>query len=288
MDMTTDSADVAVTPVADSYVYRRHALAVRVMHWINVLALTILLMSGLGIFNAHPALYWGNSSYSGNPPILELTAADLPDGDKRGVTRIFGHEFVTDGVLGVSAQASGQRAIRGFPWWMTIPDGQWLSMSRTWHFFFAWVLVLNGLAYILYSLLTRHLARNLAPTRVDLAGIRQSIVDHLHFRHPGGEASRRYNVLQKFAYLTVIFVLLPLTILMGLGMSPWLNGIWPGWVGVFGGRQSARTIHFVCAWLIVAFALVHVFEVIITGLFNNLRSMITGRYRVDGRRNETK
>ena len=275
-----ENAEASAVPVAGDYVYRRHALAVRIMHWVNVVALTILLMSGLGIFNAHPALYWGQSSYNGKPPVLELTAADTPDGDKRGVTRILGHEFATDGVLGVSAQPNGQRAIRGFPWWMTIPDMQWLSMSRAWHFFFAWVLLLNGLAYIVYSLLTRHLSRDLAPTRFDLAGIRQSIVDHLHLRHPAGEASKRYNVLQKFAYLAVIFVLLPLTILMGLGMSPWLNTVLPGWVGWFGGRQSARTIHFVCAWLIVAFVLVHVFEVIITGLFNNLRSMITGRYRV--------
>ena len=275
-----DNAEASAVPVAGGYVYRRHALAVRIMHWINVVALTILLMSGLGIFNAHPALYWGQSSYNGKPPVLELTAADTPAGDKRGVTRILGREFATDGVLGVSAQPNGQRAIRGFPWWMTIPYMQWLSMSRTWHFFFAWVLVLNGLAYIAYSLVTRHLSRDLAPTRFDLAGIRQSIVDHLHFRHPAGEASKRYNVLQKFAYLAVIFVLLPLTILMGLGMSPWMDTVLPGWVGWFGGRQSARTIHFVCAWLIVAFVLVHVFEVIITGLFNNLRSMITGRYRV--------
>ncbi|MEO8847721.1 MAG: cytochrome b/b6 domain-containing protein [Casimicrobiaceae bacterium] len=282
-----EQADDSVMPVAGGYVYRRHALAVRIMHWINVVALTILLMSGLGIFNAHPALYWGLSSYNGKPPVLEMTAVDTPNGDKRGVTRILGHEFATDGIFGVSAQANGQRAIRGFPWWMTIPDGQWLSMSRSWHFFFAWLLVINGIVYIGYSIRSRHLARDLAPTRRDVAGIRQSIVDHLHFRHPGGEESKRYNVLQKFAYLFVIFVLLPLIILMGLGMSPWLDGVWPGWIGLFGGRQSARTIHFVCAWLIVAFVLVHVFEVIVTGLFNNLRSMITGRYRVSGSKHET-
>ncbi len=275
-------AQVAALPVAGGYVYRRHALAVRVMHWINVVALTILLMSGLGIFNAHPALYWGKSSYNGEPPVLQMTAVDTPQGGKRGVTRILGHEFSTDGVLGVSKQAGGQLAIRGFPWWLTIPDAQWLSMSRAWHFFFAWVLVINGLAYVGYSLLTRHLARDLAPTRVDLAGIGRSIVDHLHFRHPHGEESKRYNVLQKFAYLAVVFVLLPLTILMGLGMSPRVNALWPGWVDLFGGRQSARTIHFICAWLIVAFVAIHVFEVIITGLWNNLRSMITGRYRVSG------
>ena len=274
------SVDAVPAVKGSGYVYRRHALAVRIMHWINVVALTILLMSGLGIFNAHPALYWGLSSYTGKPPVLSMTAVDAPGGDKRGVTYILGHAFDTDGVFGVSKQPTGQRAIRGFPWWMTIPDMQWLSMSRAWHFFFAWVFVLNGLAYVAYSAWTRHLARDLVPTRVDWSGIGRSIVDHLKFRHPQGEAATRYNVLQKLAYLTVIFVLLPLTILMGLGMSPRIDSVFAGWVGVFGGRQSARTIHFICAWLIVGFVLIHVFEVIITGLWNNLNSMITGRYRV--------
>jgi thiosulfate reductase cytochrome b subunit len=102
----------------------------------------------------------------------------------------------------------------------------------------------------------------------------------LRFRHEKGEAATRYNVLQKLAYLIVIFVLLPLVILMGLAMSPRIDTLFTGWVDLFGGRQSARTIHFIAAWLIVAFVLIHVFQVIVTGLWNNLRSMITGRYRI--------
>ena len=123
-------------------------------------------------------------------------------------------------------------------------------------------------------------ARDLAPTSSDLRSIGQSIVDHLKFKHPTGEAAKRYNVLQKLAYLAVIFVLLPLIILMGMAMSPWLDSLWPGWIDVFGGRQSARTIHFVAAWLLVAFVLIHVFEVIVSGFWNHLRSMITGRFRI--------
>ena len=136
---------------------------------------------------------------------------------------------------------------------------------------------------LLRRLLDRERATSRAislPTRADFRGIGASIVDHLRFRHPTGEAAKRYNVLQKFAYLVVIFVLLPLIILMGFGMSPWLDTLFAGWVGWFGGRQSARTIHFIVAWLLVAFVLIHVFEVIVTGFWNNLRSMITGRYRV--------
>ena len=262
------------------YLYKRHRLAIRVMHWINVLSATILLMSGLQIFNAHPALYWGKSSYTGRPPILALTSKEDGDGKVTGITRVLGHDFDTTGVLGASANAEGEIVARGFPSWMTIPDSAWLSMARSWHLFFAWLFAINGVAYVAYSIATRHLARDLAPTRTDWRSIGQSIKDHLRFRHAKGEAAKEYNVLQKLAYLSIIFGVLPLLILMGLAMSPWANTIVPGWVDLFGGRQSARTLHFVAAWLLVGFVLVHVFEVIITGLWNNLRSMITGKYRV--------
>ncbi len=265
---------------AGSYLYYRHTLPVRVMHWINVIALTIMFMSGLRIFNSHAELNWGKSSYDGTPPVLTISSRASPNGEITGYTRIFGHEFDTTGVLGVSKAANGRPDRAAFPSWLTIPGYKFLSMARAWHFFFAWVFVVNGIAFVLYAHFSRHLQRDLAPTGADLKGIGASIKDHLMFRHPSGEAARRYNVLQKFAYLIVIFVLLPLIILMGFAMSPWLDSLFAGWVDLFGGRQAARTIHFIVAWLLVAFVLIHVFEVVITGLWNNLRSMITGRYRV--------
>ena len=264
-----------------TYLYYRHTLPVRVMHWINVIALTILLLSGLNIFSAHPALYWGKSSYTGRPPVFEITATEDADGDLVGVTRIFGHEFDTTGLLGASAGPGGDPMPRAFPSWLTIPDSRWLAMARRWHLFFAWVFVINGLCYVGYSVAARHFARDLAPSASDWRSIGRSIVEHLRFKHPTGEAAKRYNVLQKLAYLAVIFVLLPLVILLGLAMSPWLDALLSGWVDVFGGRQSARTLHFIVAWLIVAFALIHVFEVIVSGFWNHLRSMITGRYRIE-------
>src|SRR5437764_5868518 len=91
-----------------SYLYYRHTLPVRVMHWINVIALTILLMSGLNIFSAHPALYWGKSSYTGRPPVLEIESVTDASDRVTGVTRIFGHEFVTTGLLGASNGPNGQ------------------------------------------------------------------------------------------------------------------------------------------------------------------------------------
>lgn len=259
--------------------YRRHALPVRIMHWVNVVALTLMLLSGLCIFNSHPALYWGQSSYSGRPAWLEIGATQAADGRISGYTRVFGRSFDTTGVLGVSSDA-GQMYVQGFPSWLTLPGHQWLAMARAWHFFFAWLFLVNGLCYVGYTIASRHLARDLWPTGADLRGIGRSVLDHLRFRHPAGEAAKRYNVLQKFAYLVVVFVLLPLIVLMGLGLSPRLDTLFGGWVGLFGGRQSVRSIHFIVAWALVAFVLIHVFEVIVTGLWNNLRSMITGRYRV--------
>ena len=249
------------------------------MHWTNVISLTILLMSGLMIFNAHPSLDWGHVSDNGKT-LLNITSRDAGNGQLTGITRVFGYEFNTTGLLGASKNAEGKPNDVAFPHWMTIPGFYSLSDARYWHFFFAWLFVLNGIAYVLYSMVSRHLQRDLLPTQSEVRGIGRSIIDHILFKHPQGEDAKRYNVLQKLAYLVVIFVLLPGIIIAGWAMSPWLNSILPGWVDWLGGRQSARTLHFLLAWMLVAFVGIHVFEVIISGLWNHLRSMITGHYRI--------
>lgn len=274
--MTTESQ-----AVHSAYFIYRHKLPIRIMHWINVLCFIVLLMSGLNIFNAHAALNIGKSSYNGQAPILEINAVQTNTGQLIGYTTIFGHKFNTTGVFGASEGANGRMLQRGFPTWMTIPGSQWLSMARRWHLFFAWLFVLNGISYVTYSFLSKHVQRDLLTTKSDRATIWQSIKDHARFKHASGEDAKRYNVLQKIAYLSVIFILLPLIILMGWGMSPFLNSLIPGWVDLFGGRQTARTIHFIVAWLLVSFVFIHVFLVITTGFWNNLRGMITGQYKID-------
>ena len=261
--------------------FYRHAVLVRVTHWLNAGVLLVMLMSGLQIFNAHPALYWGKQSDFAHP-FFSLTAIQNSAGAiVQGITQLGPWQFDTTGVLGAS-RVDGMMTARGFPDWATLPGPQWLAMGRVWHFFFAWLFVINGAIFAVYAFARGHV-RDLAPNGRDLRNLRHEIVEHLKLRFPKGEAARRYNVLQKLAYLVVIFVLLPLIILMGIAMSPWLDSMLPGWVDLFGGRQAARTLHFVAAWLLVAFVAIHVFEVIVSGLWNHLRSMITGRYRIHGK-----
>lgn len=277
-------ADVRFRPDQSRTIYR-HTLPIRLMHWINVLAMFVLLLSGLQIFNAHPALYWGNTS-DFDRPVLALGAFQTPEGELRGQTTLVGHAFDTTGVLGAS-KVNGELQPRAFPTWLTIPGPQWLAMARRWHFFFAWLFVLNGLAYVGYSLIGPHFRRDLKPTGTDWRGIGRSIVDHALLRHPKGEAAARYNVLQKLAYLIVAFVLGPLIVLMGLAMSPRMATVL-GWVlDLVGGRQSARTIHFIIAAFFVAFLLVHLFEVLVSGAANEIRSIVTGRFRITVAKGDT-
>lgn len=278
-------AEQAPTQWVRRVVYR-HTLPLRIMHWINAICLLILLGSGLQIFNAHPALYWGQRSMF-DRPWLSLGATQSRDGKLRGVTAIGTHRFDTTGWFGAS-NANGQLTVRGFPTWATIPGPQWLAMGRAWHFFFAWIFVINGVCFFAYALWTRHLSRDLIPTRRDWRGIGRSILDHALLRHPHGEAAARYNVLQRLAYLIVIFFFGGGVVLMGLAMSPRLDSVLGWLVDAVGGRQSARSIHFLFAMGFIAFFLIHIFEVIVTGVGNNLRSIITGRYAIDAEaRDET-
>ncbi|PDS76201.1 cytochrome b/b6 domain-containing protein [Rhizobium sp. L43] len=259
----------------------RHSLVVRLSHWVNVLCLTLLLFSGLQIFNAHPALYWGQYGADNDPSFISMEAID--DGDQvKGLTHLGSLTFDTTGLLGLS-DVDGEATARGFPSWLTVPSYQDLSAGRRWHFFFAWLFVLNGLVYLVYGLVSRHFRRDLAPSGNELrpTHLGHEVVNHIRLRFPKGPEARHYNTLQKLTYLLVIFLLLPLMVATGLTMSPGFNAVAPWLLDVFGGRQSARTLHFLTAFSLVAFVVVHVAMVILSGVFNNLRSMITGYYAIE-------
>lgn len=257
----------------------RHSRVTRITHWINVLAISLLLTSGLQIFNAHPALYWGQASHFAEPWI-SMKAVTRGD-EMIGVTKVGSLTLETTGLFGYSGKV-GMREPRGFPAWATLPQYRSLADGRHWHFFFAWVFVINGLIYLGANLANGHL-KSLVPSRaqLDLKHLWQEIQDHARLRFPKGEEARHYNGLQKLAYGGVVFALLPLMLLTGLTMSPGMNAALPWLVDLFGGRQSARTLHFISASLIVGFILVHLVMVVVSGLRNNLRSMITGRYAIE-------
>ena len=242
MDAPASSGAVGATPLV-----KRHRLSTRLWHWVSAVAVIVMLMSGLMIFNAHPRLYWGHYGANPDPAWLELPQ---------------------------------------FPGWATIPSTYDLAGARRWHLAFAWVFGTSLVAYLLWSALNGHLWRDLLPRARELAPrhLWQDIRDHARLRFPIGEAARHYNVLQKLSYGAVVLLLLPLLVLSGLAMSPAMDAAWPWLVDMFFGRQSARSVHFICAGLIALFIAVHLLMVLLAGPLNELRSMITGWYRLPSER----
>lgn len=226
---------------------RRHRLSTRLWHWLNVALFATLFMSGLGIFNAHPRLYWGQFGANFDHAWLELER---------------------------------------FPGWITLPGHYSLALSRRWHLSAAPIFAFALLAYMLWSLVNRHFSRDLAFRRGELAPghVWRDVIDHARLRFPVGEVALRYNVLQKASYNLVLFLLLPALILSGLAMSPGMNAAWPWLIDLFGGRQSARSVHFIAVWAMIAFIVVHVLMVLLAGPVNEVRSMVTGWYRVPSER----
>jgi thiosulfate reductase cytochrome b subunit len=250
----------------------RQRLITRVTHWIWAVSLFFLLLTGLQIFNAFPSLHIGKESgfdYDNAVFAIETRQNGL---DLQGITRIFGAEFDTTGILGAS---NGEA--RAFPWALTIPSKQSLATGRVIHFFFAWVLVITLTVWLIASALNGHL-RQLVPSMTDLRALPRDIADHarLRFHH-----TARYNVLQKLAYASVLFLALPLMIATGLSMSPGFNATAPWLLDVFGGRQTARSLHFLTMLALLGFFVVHMLMILAAGPFNEIRSIITGWYRTD-------
>jgi Ni/Fe-hydrogenase b-type cytochrome subunit len=268
--MAEPDPPAASSPPARIY---RHRLPTRAWHWVNAVTLLILLMSGLMIFNAHPRLYWGQ--YGANLDHAWFAIGATPD---TGYIRFGETRIETTGVLGRWTDGQGAEQTWAFPGWATIPTTYDLASGRRWHLFFAWVLSISLSLYMVWSLIGGHIRRNLHVRRAEWSPrhIWQDIKDHARLRLPRGQAAARYGILQKLSYIGVIFVLLPLMILTGLTMSPGMDAAWPWLLDVFGGRQSARSIHFIAAWTLVLFFLVHIAMVFLAGPLNEVRSMVSG------------
>ncbi|MEO6199363.1 MAG: cytochrome b/b6 domain-containing protein [Sphingomicrobium sp.] len=276
-DPIETSVDDEPAPAAASEIVYRHRWPTRLWHWTNALAVFIMLMSGLMIFNAHPRLYWGQYGANADYAWLEIGG----QGD-RGTLRVVDVTIPTTGVLGRWNNSEGQLQARAFPYWATIPSQYNLAGARIWHFLFAWFLVIPGLLFWMASFLNRHFQRDLKPKKGELkpAHIWDDIKQHARLKFPTGQAARDYNILQKISYISVIFIMLPLIVLTGLTMSPGMDAAWPWLLDIFGGRQSARSIHFIVAMMLLGFIIVHLVMVVLAGPINEVRSMITGRYRL--------
>jgi thiosulfate reductase cytochrome b subunit len=282
--ITDDSARPVAKPTKTRgpLIYRQ-SIFTRLTHWVWVFCLFFLLFSGLNIFNAHPTLYFGQQSSFPNlqteKPQFNAAWLDIgavnTDAGPRGQTTILGHSFDTTGVLGLSGDPFDPSGYRAFPSWLTIPNWYDLASARVVHFFFAWLLVATLLVWLLASILNRHI-REIPPSLADLRHLPADIGSHLKLRFDHG---RHYNGLQKIAYSVVLFVMFPLIVATGITMSPGMDSWAPWLTELFGGRQTARSIHFITVCCFVLFLVIHILMMILAGPFNELRQMITGRYR---------
>jgi Ni/Fe-hydrogenase b-type cytochrome subunit len=216
---------------------KRHSLSTRLWHWINAISLIVLFMSGLNISNAHRRLYWGE--------------------------------------WGFAPQDAWMHVPR-YPGWATIPNYYSLAAARDWHVLFAWVFAVSLLLFMLAALRNGHFRRDIAARRGEwsIDAIGADIRAHLRFDFRARWG--KYNFLQKTSYALVLFVLLPLMIVTGMAMSPGMDATWPFLSQVFGGRQSARSIHFIAAWALLIFAVLHVLLVLLNKPVKAVLEMITG------------
>ena len=209
-----------------------------------MVAFCYLVVSGIHIFLDFPELYWGKVGFQGHDAVFKLSD------------------------WGISWDEAGAMGNR-----------RW---GRNYHFLFAWISVINGTIYVGWNLWNKYFHKNLFLGRNELnwQSLKTDFVDHVRLRVSKGTSVGRYSGLQKISYLIVIFILSPFMILSGLAQMPAFTAISPELIDLFGGRQTARTLHVICMLWMILFLVVHVVEVFVAGAVNEIRSMITGKYVV--------
>jgi thiosulfate reductase cytochrome b subunit len=236
-------SSVSVAPATTT---PRHSALVRATHWITTLCFFALLVSGMEIVISHPRFYWGETGNVLTTPLFQMP---IPS-SRRLVPTGYGY---------------------------VLPDQN--GWSRALHFQSAWIVVLTGFLYVIWGLATGHFRNGLLPAKRDVSwrSFSTVIASHLRFRRPSEEQAWSYNVLQRLTYLFVIFILFPLVIWTGLAMSPAFVSAFPATVTLLGGRQTARTLHFLISLALTLFLLVHVGLVALAGFKSRMRAMITGQ-----------
>jgi thiosulfate reductase cytochrome b subunit len=228
---------------------RRHAGFVRLTHWLTTLAFFALLVSGVEVLLSHPRFYWGET---GNVEETPLFIIPVPASRSTVPT---GYDYV-------------------------LPDQN--GWSRYLHFQSAWLLAFTGVAYLAAGIRSGHFRRNLVPASTDLrwGALRRAVAVHLRLPSASATDAWSYNLPQRIAYLLVIFVLVPFVIWTGIAMSPGFTAVWPSTVTLLGGKQSARTLHFVVSVALTLFLFVHLAMLVLAGFTARVLAMITGRAEV--------
>ncbi|HKF46744.1 MAG TPA: cytochrome b/b6 domain-containing protein [Terracidiphilus sp.] len=223
----------------------RHSALVRVTHWLTFVSFALLLFTGAEIILTHPRFYWGETGNVNMKPLFVIPVPSSRD------TVPTGYNYV-------------------------LPDMN--GWGRALHFEMAWVLVITALVYGIAGIWTGHFRKHLLPGKGEWSwrAYSKRIAQYLRFAPPDAAETGAYNVLQKAAYLSVIFVLFPMVIWTGLALSPAFDSAFPWAVNVLGGRQSARTLHFFITDALVVFFVVHVVMVAVSGFRARMRAMITG------------
>lgn len=224
----------------------RHSLLVRITHWVSTLCFLALVVTGGEIVLSHPRFYWGETGNVNTKPLFKIP---VPSSRRLVPT---GYDY-------------------------KLPDQN--GWSRALHFQSAWFVVLTGLLYGIYGVVSGHFRRELVPGKSEwsVGAFMATVKSHLRFARPGPEEAHSYNLLQKWSYLFVLFVAFPLVIWSGLALSPTWDAAFPATVNLLGGRQSARTIHFFVSVFLLLFALVHVLMVWFAGFWSRTGAMVTGR-----------
>lgn len=246
---------------ADAQTTTVHPAWVRVSHWILAASVLTLVFSGFAILMVHPRLYWGEGGNDLTPALVELP-----------ISRNHQHGGWTERTAITADPRGPVSANRTYD---IFNQNGW---ARSLHFLAAWILVLPGLVYLLTGLAEGHFRERFLPVRGELttANLLRDLSDHLRFRMPVGTAGSRYGLLQKLTYALIVFAAAPLVVLTGLTMSPAVTASVPILLRVFGGYQSARTIHFVAFVALVLFVVAHVVMVVRTGFRRQMRAMTTG------------
>ena len=242
-----------------------HTRWVRTSHWIVTLSFLTLAFTGFVILMAHPRLYWGEVGNDLTPALIELP---ISRNHRHG-----GWENSTPFFQDAASPVSANRTFDIFN------KNGW---GRSLHFLAAWFLVLTGAVYLLAGVFTGHFRRHIVPRREELGSrLWRDVLDHARLRIRAATGGPHYGLLQKCSYFAVVFLALPLIVVTGLAMSPAVTAAYPFLSRIFGGFQSARTIHFFAFVVLMLFLFVHVLMIIRSGFKSQMRAMTIGEKHED-------